>query len=191
MPEYVRLPDGRTLELPDNMSQEQQSQLDTMLAEDFPEEFGEGFDSQEDKTVFGTVKETIKAVPRGFMQGLGMTAEGLLSLGGMDDDNPMLDAVQDWTDSWNDSIGEGYEDAWAVKFGTGIGNVGSFFAPMVLSGGLSAIGSGLGAASRVGQTANIASNALKYSKYGIPISTVPLAVGMGASEQLDYRERAR
>ena len=191
MPEYVRLPDGRTLELPDNMSQEQQSQLDAMLAEDFPEEFGEGFDSQENTTVFGTVKETIKAVPRGFMQGLGMTAEGLLSLGGMDDDNPMLDAVQDWTDSWNDSIGEGYEDSWAVKFGTGIGNVGSFFAPMVLSGGLSAIGSGLGAASRVGQTANIASNALKYSKYGIPISTVPLAVGMGASEQLDYRERAR
>ncbi len=191
MPEYVRLPDGRTLELPDNMSQEQQSQLDAMLAEDFPEEFGEGFDSQENTTVFGTVKETIKAVPRGFMQGLGMTAEGLLSLVGMDDDNPMLDAVQDWTDSWNDSIGEGYEDSWAVKFGTGIGNVGSFFAPMVLSGGLSAIGSGLGAASRVGQTANIASNALKYSKYGIPISTVPLAVGMGASEQLDYRERAR
>ena len=190
------LPDGRILDIPENPSEELKSDLRTKLAEDFPDEYGESFAADGDNTtILGTVGETIKAIPRGFLQGLGMTAEGLLSLGGMDDDNPTLDAVQDWTESWNTegpwAVGDGYEDAWLVKAGAGLGNVGSFFAPALLSGGTSLAASALGTTGRVGKGLDLVSKGLQAQKFGIPVSAVPLAVGMGASEQLDYREMAR
>ena len=190
------LPDGRILDIPENPSEELKSDLRTKLAEDFPDEYGESFTADgDDTTILGTVAETVKAIPRGFLQGLGMTAEGLLSLGGMDDDNPILDAVQDYTESWNTegpwAVGEGYEDAWLVKAGAGLGNVGSFFAPALLSGGTSLAASALGTAGRVGKGLDLVSKGLQAQKFGIPVSAVPLAVGMGASEQLDYREMAR
>ena len=152
MPQFP-LPDGTILDLPENISEEQKSDLRVKLAEKFPEEYGEGFSADGDnQTILGTIGETVKAVPRGFLQGLGMTVEGLLSLGGMDDDNPILDAVQDWTQSWNTegpwAVGEGYEDSFMVKFGSGVGNVGSFFAPALLSGGTSLAASALGTAAR-------------------------------------------
>ncbi len=195
MPQF-NLPNGKILDLPENISEEQKSDLRTKLAEDFPDEYGESFVADGDNTtILGTVGETIKAIPRGFLQGLGMTAEGLLSLGGMDDDNPTLDAVQDWTESWNTegpwAVGDGYEDAWLVKAGAGLGNVGSFFAPALLSGGTSLAASALGTAGRVGKGLDLVSKGLQAQKFGIPVSAVPLAVGMGASEQLDYREMAR
>ena len=190
------LPDGRILDIPENPSEELKSDLRAKLAEDFPEEYGENFSADGDnRTILGSIGETVKSVPRGFLQGLGMTVEGLLSLGGMDDDNPVLDAVQDWTQSWNTegpwAVGEGYEDSFMVKFGTGVGNVGSFFAPALLSGGTSLAASALGTAGRTGKALDLTSKALAAKKFGMPVSTVPLAVGMGASEQLDYRELAR
>jgi hypothetical protein len=90
----------------------------------------------------------------------------------LSEDNPTLDAVQDWTESWNTegpwAVGDGYEDAWLVKAGAGLGNVGSFFAPALLSGGTSLAASALGTAGRVGKGLDLVSKGLQAQKFGIP-----------------------
>ena len=72
MPQYRKLPNGQTLELPDNLTQEQIRNVN----ERYFTAPQRGIES-EDTTILGQAGETLKAIPRGFTSSLISSGEGI------------------------------------------------------------------------------------------------------------------
>ena len=76
MPNY-RMPDGRTLNVPDNVTDKEYADILTGLADIYPDHFGQ---YAPDRSLGGHVSEFVKGIPRGFGSSLITAAEGITGL---------------------------------------------------------------------------------------------------------------
>ena len=123
----IRLPDGRLLDVPDDISPEDKARLKAKLAEKFPEEFRE-------RTFGGQALEVAKGIPRGFISGLSSAVEGIGELTGL---QGLAESQRDFQQSLRESDLLGadklYEDTYVSKLGEGLGSFASFFVPSTLA----------------------------------------------------------
>jgi hypothetical protein len=168
----IRLPDGRLLNVPDDISPEDKARLRAKLVEKFPEEFRE-------KTFGGQALETAKAIPRGFISGLSSAVEGIGELVGLEG---LAESQRDFQQSLRESDLLGadklYEDTYASKLGEGLGSFASFFVPSTLAAkSVGAIGKG-GKALSQAERAKAGAKRATYTAAGI-------AAPIGVAEQTD------
>ena len=179
----VQTPDGRvlTIEHPEGATADQ---ILAFTAQSYmPEE--------PETTALGATGEFLKGIPRGFAssfatagQGLTELADAGLNLVGLEDaiTDEDTQAVAGYVQSFQDSLREGplgadpaYSDAFATKFGEGLGSFASFLVP----GGVLKGAAQLGKVSKAKEAAAV---------YG---GTGTLAVGTGAGQQAQRIEAAR
>lgn len=168
----IRLPDGRLLNVPDDISPEDKARLKAKLAEKFPEEFRE-------KTFGGQALEVAKGIPRGFISGLSSAVEGVGELIGLEG---LAQSQRDFQQSLRESDLLGadklYEDTYVSKLGEGLGSFASFFVPSTLAAkSVGAIGKGGKALSQ----AERAKEGAKRATY----TAGAIAAPIGVSEQTD------
>ena len=90
MPTIKSLPDGRLVELPDDLTEGQLKWLDQNVfttPQVEPEESDFSFKE--------SFQEVVKGVPRGFASGFLSSAEGLVSLFDRGNDSPIIDSLQE------------------------------------------------------------------------------------------------
>jgi hypothetical protein len=175
----IRLPDGRLLNVPDDISPEDKAILRAKLVEKFPEEFRE-------KTFGGQALEVAKGIPRGFISGLSSAVEGVGELIGLEG---LAQSQRDFQQSLRESDLLGadklYEDTYVSKLGEGLGSFASFFVPSTLAAKtVGTIGKGGKALSQAERAKEMA----KRSTY----TAAGIAAPIGVSEQTDrIREAVR
>ena len=148
-----------------------------------------GSDWVPDNDYLGLGSEIVKGVGRGFTKGLLSSGAGLAEIAdaatdlvGLDDlidsgdENELIRLANEGKKAIDDSIGVGdkYKDNWLIKFGEGLGSMGSFFVP----GGVAGI-------------AGKAASGLKAAKYAATLTTSTAGVGAGADEQVQRINAAR
>ena len=179
----VQTPDGRvlTIEHPEGATADQ---ILAFTAQSYmPEE--------PETTVLGATGEFLKGIPRGFASSFATAGQGLTELtdaglnlvgleGAITDEDTQ--AVAGYVDSFQNALREGplgadpaYSDAFATKFGEGLGSFASFLVP----GGVLKGAAQLGKVSKAKEAAAV---------YG---GTGTLAVGTGAGQQAQRIEAAR
>lgn len=168
----LRLPDGRLLDVPDNISPEDKARLQAKLAEKFPEEFRE-------KTFGGQALETAKAIPRGFISGLSSAVEGVGEFVGLEG---LAQSQRDFQQSLRESDLLGadklYEDTYASKLGEGLGSFASFFVPSTFAA------KSVGAIGKGGKALSQAERAQKGAKRAT-YTAASIAAPVGIAEQTD------
>ena len=199
MPQIKPLPDGRLVEIPDNLTEGQLQWLDQNLFNTPTQQVPE---APEGWSPIESLQEVVKGVPRGFASGFLSSAEGIVSLFDRGNDSPIIDSIQNMKRSLREDSflapDEGMEDAWSTKIGEGLGSFATFATPTALVKGLglagkaanlSALGAGLGLAgtSGVSQQADF----IRASRAkGIDVSTKSevlgelAGLGIGFSEML-------
>lgn len=197
MPTVKPLPDGRLVELPDDLTEGQLKWLDQNVfttPQIEPEESDFSFKE--------SFQEVVKGVPRGFASGFLSSAEGLISLFDRGNDSPIIDSLQEAKRALRqDSFlapDKGMEDAWSTKIGEGLGSFLTFATPTAgvrvlgLAGKgaeLGALGAGFGLAgtSGVSQQADFI-RASKAKGIDVPTGTEVLGeiagLGIGLTEML-------
>ena len=116
------LPDGRVLDIDlEQLSSEDKVNLQNWLAETYPD----NFDRYIEKDIQGYTAELFKGIPRGGLQTLASSAEGIVNLFDAGNDSEIGNSLRAFQQSLNENkyigIGEGYEDAFATKLGAGLG----------------------------------------------------------------------
>ena len=117
-----------------------------------------GSDWVPDNDYIGLGGEIVKGVGRGFTKGLLSSGAGLAEIAdaatdlvGLDDlidsgdENELIRLANEGKKAIDDSIGVGdkYKDKWLIKFGEGLGSMGSFFVPGGVAGIAGKAASGL------------------------------------------------
>ncbi len=159
MPQYRKLPNGQTLELPDNLTQEQIRNVNERYftapqrgIESLPTK-----EEQEDRTVIGQLLETGKAIPRGFTSSLISSGEGIVSLFDKGNDSETLKKIRDARKYINEesvlAADDAYRDKWLTKLGEGLGSFATFATPGVALKVAGAAGKTIGAGSKIAATA--------------------------------------
>ena len=144
------LPDGRVLDIDlEQLSSEDKVNLQNWLAETYPD----NFDRYIEKDIQGYTAELFKGIPRGGLQTLASSAEGIVNLFDAGNDSEIGNSLRAFQQSLNENkyigIGEGYEDAFATKLGAGLGSFASFLIPGGLAGKIAGrAGKGLDIAAR-------------------------------------------
>ena len=173
MPQYRKLPNGQTLELPDNLTQEQIRNVN----ERYFTAPQRGIES-EDTTILGQAGETLKAIPRGFTSSLISSGEGIVSLFDKGNDSETLKKIRDARKYINEesvlASDDAYKDKFLTKFGEGLGSFATFATPGVAL-------KIAGAAGKVGTGAQIAGTVAGFG----------LAGTAGISQQADQMEQAK
>lgn len=179
----VQTPDGRTMtiEHPEGATSDQ---IIAFAAQSYT--------AKEPETTFlGSTGEFLKGIPRGFVSSLATAGQGLteltdagLNLVGLEDviTEEDTDAVASYVDSFQKSLQESalgadpaYSDAFATKFGEGLGSFASFLVP----GGALKVAGKLGKMSKLEQAATSS------------LAASPLAIGGGAGQQAQRVQAAR
>jgi hypothetical protein len=126
-----RLPDGSTLDLPEQLTEEDRYRLRLDLAQRFPDEYGSLLDPYQ--TLGGGAAEFFKGIPRGFASSLVGAAQGVAGAvtPGVDTEfETNLAAAQKYLE--DESIlapEEPYKDFLASKLGAGLGSVATYAMP--------------------------------------------------------------
>tara|TARA_R110000824_G_scaffold54292_3_gene149851 strand:- start:404 stop:7591 length:7188 start_codon:yes stop_codon:yes gene_type:complete len=171
----MRLPDGRTLDLPTQLSEEDRERLLYRLAELYPDDIGKRF-YEEQRTPLGSAGTFLSAIPRG-AAGTALTAvqgiAGLLTPGRETSFESGIESMQR-SDIMNPS--PEYRDAWSNKLGSGVGSFLPFLAAGVASGGVGVAMLGAGARS----AAHVASRRALAQTAG----AMALGSATGAGEQV-------
>ena len=174
---FLSLPDGNRLAIPDNPTEAYLDNLESELAQIYPEEYGE-------RTVAGYVSEFGKAIPRGLAstfltaaEGVGSLANavtdsvGLESLIDAGEENELISIAREGREALNESFlgaDAAYRDKWITKAGEALGSFASFAIP---------------------GTAVMKLTSLQGAKAMLPI--LPLASTAGAGEASQRVEAAR
>ena len=179
----VQTPDGRTMtiEHPEGATSDQ---IIAFAAQSYTPE-------ESETTLLGSTGEFFKGIPRGFASSFATAGQGLTELTdaglnyiGLDDviTDEDTEAVAGYVDSFQKSLQEGalgadpaYSDAFATKFGEGLGSFASFLVP----GGALKVAGKLGKMSKLEQAATSS------------LAASPLAVGGGAGQQAQRVQAAR
>ena len=179
MPQYRKLPNGQTLELPDNLTQEQIRNVNERYFT-APQRGIESLPTKEDEdtSVIGQLLETGKAIPRGFTSSLISSGEGIVSLFDKGNDSETLKKIRDARKYINEesvlAADDAYRDKFLTKFGEGLGSFATFATPGVAL-------KIAGAAGKVGTGAKIAGTATSFG----------LAGTAGVSQQSDQMETSK
>ena len=174
---FLSLPDGNRLAIPDNPTEAYLDNLESELAQIYPEEYGE-------RTVAGYVSEFGKAIPRGLAstfltaaEGVGSLANavtdsvGLESLIDAGEENELISIAREGREALNERFlgaDAAYRDKWITKAGEALGSFASFAIP---------------------GTAVMKLTSLQGAKAMLPI--LPLASTAGAGEASQRVEAAR
>ena len=172
-----RLPDGRTLEVDDDISRENAILLQNQLSELYPEYY-QPFKEEVQTTFGGHLAEVAKGIPRGLAGSFISAGEGVVNLFDMGNDSEVGNYLRDLQRELNESslgASEGYEDAFSSKFGAGLGSFASFFIPGAAAGKLA----GLGATAKGLTAAEKLDRSQKFSRR----AALGLAIPAGISAQ--------
>ena len=185
----INLPDGRFVEVPDDITREQAIDLQNLLASEYPDNYSP-YQPDPETSLSGDALEVIKGIPRGLASTFLSAGEGINNLFDSGNDNDLGVYLRDLQQSLNESsIGpsEGYEDRFSSKLGQGLGSFASFMIP----GTLAAKTAGL-----AGKAAKVSENLTKAGKSTADInkavrkvyrpqtySTLALAMPVGIAEQ--------
>ena len=193
MPLY-QLPDGKTINLPANMSDEEKTAVRNRLAETYPDHFTPEYD----RTVGGHALEFAKGIPRGFLSSLVSAGEGIVNIFDVGNDSALSEGLRDVQRGIMDSpLGpdEAYQDAYSSMLGQGLGSFATFMTPGAIARGVGLAGKtaaqipslkgisnvrGLGRTLTTGRARSIEE-----------LGALSLAVPMGISEQGQRLEQAR
>ena len=163
--EWYKLPDGSSINIPTDTSQDELDKIFGSLASQFPDDFGYAYGlGGESKTVgegniFGSLYQGLENIPRGAASVPLMTAQGIAALLSPHKDTELekkLRGAQDWLYS---GIDPRYADKNLARLGLGLGQAAGFILGGEL-GALSGVARGLPAyLSARGVPAFLASNA--------------------------------
>ena len=185
----INLPDGRFVEVPDDITREQAIDLQNLLASEYPDNYSP-YRPDPETSLSGDALEVIKGIPRGLASTFLSAGEGINNLFDTGNDNDLGVYLRDLQQALNEStIGpsEGYEDRFSSKLGQGLGSFASFMIP----GTLAAKTAGLaGKAAKVSETLTKAgkstdeiSKAVRKVYRPQTYSTLALAMPVGIAEQ--------
>ena len=177
-----RLPDNRILDIDlDQLDAKQKVDLQNWLAATYPDTF----DKYIEKDLQGYTAEFIKGIPRGGLQTLASSIEGVVNLFDAGNESAIGESLRSYQESLNKSkligVGEGYEDAFATKLGSGLGSFASFLVPGGLAGKI---------AGRAGKGLSIKQREEAY-KRGATTGAAAVAIPAGIAEQGRNIERSR
>lgn len=193
MPLY-QLPDGKTINLPANMSDEEKAALRNQLAKEYPNHFT----PQYDRTIGGHALEFAKGIPRGFLSSLVSAGEGAVNLFDVGNDSALSEGLRGIQQNIQDSAlgpDEAYQDAYSSMLGQGLGSFATFMTPGAIARGVGLAGKtaaqipslrgisnvrGLGTTLSTGRARSIEE-----------LGALSLAIPMGISEQGQRLEQAR
>ena len=193
MPLY-QLPDGKTINLPANMSDEEKAAVRNQLAKEYPNHFT----PQYDRTIGGHALEFAKGIPRGFLSSLVSAGEGAVNLFDVGNDSALSEGLRGIQQNIQDSAlgpDEAYQDAYSSMLGQGLGSFATFMTPGAIARGVGLAGKtaaqipslrgisnvrGLGTTLSTGRARSIEE-----------LGALSLAVPMGISEQGQRLEQAR
>ena len=180
-----RLPDGRILEVDDDITKENAILLQNQLSELYPEYY-QPFKEEVQTTFGGHLAEVAKGIPRGLAGSFISAGEGVVNLFDMGNDSDVGEYLRGLQNQLNESslgASEGYEDAFSSKFGAGLGSFASFFIPGAAAGKLA----GLGATAKGLTAAEKLDRSQKFSRR----AALGLAIPAGISAQGQNIEFAR
>jgi hypothetical protein len=193
MPLY-QLPDGKTINLPANMSDEEKAAVRNQLAKEYPNHFT----PQYDRTIGGHALEFAKGIPRGFLSSLVSAGEGAVNLFDVGNDSALSEGLRGIQQNIQDSAlgpDEAYQDAYSSMLGQGLGSFATFMTPGAIARGVGLAGKtaaqipslrgisnvrGLGTTLSTGRARSIEE-----------LGALSLAIPMGISEQGQRLEQAR
>jgi len=197
MPLY-QLPDGKTINLPANMSDEEKAAVRNQLAKEYPSHFT----PQYDRTIGGHALEFAKGIPRGFLSSLVSAGEGIVNIFDVGNDDALSEGLRGIQQNIQDSAlgpDEAYQDAYSSMLGQGLGSFATFMTP-------GAIARGVGLAGKTSATMPTLSKLKDVPILGRGITrtvstgrarsieelgALSLAIPMGISEQGQRLEQAR
>ena len=170
----VTLPDGKVINIPDNLDPEKRSELAAAVSREY-----DGF-SIEDTTILGQAKETLKGVPRGALSMVADIPLGVASLFDMGNDSDLVQGLQQYKDFLRTesslAADPAYADKWMTKFGEGLGSFGPFL-------GAGAIGKSL-------LTRGVGSRA-SYARNPMFLAPASIAAPAGIAQQVDRMNMAK
>ena len=136
------LPDGRILEVDDDITRDEKILLQNQLHDLYPEYY-QPFREEVQTTFGGHLAEVVKGIPRGLAGSFISAGEGVVNLFDIGNDSAAGDYLRDLQRELNESslgASEGYEDAFSSKFGAGLGSFASFFIPGAAAGKIAGLG---------------------------------------------------
>ena len=143
-----RLPDGRILNVDDDITQENAIILQNKLSELYPDYY-QPYKEEVRQTFGGHTEELLKGIPRGLAGSFISAGEGVANLFSIGNDSAASKYFQDLQEQLNESslgVDEGYEEAFSGKLGSGLGSFASYFIPGTIAGKIAGVtGKGLSA----------------------------------------------
>ena len=175
-----RLPDGRILNVDDDITQENAIILQNKLSELYPDYY-QPYKEEVRQTFGGHTEELLKGIPRGLAGSFISAGEGVANLFSIGNDSAASKYFQDLQEQLNESslgVDEGYEEAFSGKLGSGLGSFASYFIPGTIAGKLAGVtGKGLSAKEKF-------KRASKFSLSGAAALGVPVGIsGQGFNLQ--------
>lgn len=160
MAEYS-LPDGRILNVPDSATQDDLINLQSQLAELYPDYYAP-YKEEIEQTIGGHAREVLRGVPAGLTTSTISGAKGIAEYFDLGNDSAVVKGLGQLKDYYSNHDlyrpAEGYEDAYSTQFGRGLGSFGSVLGVATLTGGVGA---------------------------------VPFVMGLGVDQQADLQEKAK
>jgi len=193
-----KLPDGKTIDIPANMSDEEKKRLRFVLSSMYPDTFSPDYE----RTFGGHALELAKGIPRGFLSGLASAGEGIVNLWDRGNDSPLSEGLRSLQRSIEESsLGpeEAYRDAYSTMLGQGLGSFATFLTPGAIAKGIGLAGKTTAQIPSLSKLKNIpflGRGLTRTIPTGRPRSiesfgALALALPMAVSEQGQRQEQAR
>jgi len=167
-----RLPDGRILNVDDDITQENAIILQNKLSELYPDYY-QPYKEEVKQTFAGHTEELAKGIPRGLLGTFISAGEGVANLFSTGNDSAASKYFQDLQEELNKSslgVDEGYEEAFSGKLGAGLGSFASFFIPGTVAGKIAGVtGKGLSAKEKLNR-------AQKFATRGALTTAIPVGI---------------
>jgi len=129
-----RLPDGRVIEIKDNLGDQELIALQNHLAELYPGYYTPYIEEVE-RTFGGEVFNAVKQIPGGFINSFLTAGEGVVNYFDQGNDSAVGNLLRDAQEAVSDTYSplKGYEDAYSTGLGQGLGSFASYFVPGTLA----------------------------------------------------------
>jgi len=180
-----RLPDGRILNVDEDITQENAIILQNKLSELYPDYY-QPYKEEVRQTFAGHTEELVKGIPRGLLGTFISAGEGVANLFSTGNDSAASKYFQDLQEELNESslgVDEGYEEAFSSKLGSGLGSFASFFIPGTVAGKLAGVtGKGLSAKEKFKRAAKFQLSGA--ASLGVPVGISEQGFNLQASRDL-------
>ena len=129
-----RLPDGRVIEIKDNLGDQELIALQNHLAELYPGYYTPYIEEAE-RTFGGEIFNAVKQIPGGFINSFLTAGEGVVNYFDQGNDNAVGNLLRNAQEAVSDTYSplKGYEDAYSTGLGQGLGSFASYFVPGTLA----------------------------------------------------------